>query len=89
MFSTLAPRTRIPPHTGTSNVRTTVHLPLVLPEGCGFRVGSQTRERRVGQAWTFDDTIEHEAWNDSDQPREVLFLDAGNPPLTEAERAVG
>ena len=88
MFSTLAPRTRIPAHTGTSNVRTTVHLPLVVPEGCGFRVGSETREWRVGEAWAFDDTIEHEAWNDSDQPRAILILDAWNPLLTEAERAV-
>lgn len=65
MFSVLAPKTRIPPHTGSSNVRTTVHLPLVVPAGCGFRVGSQTREWKTGEAWAFDDTIEHEAWNES------------------------
>ncbi|WP_165961082.1 aspartyl/asparaginyl beta-hydroxylase domain-containing protein [Qipengyuania sediminis] len=88
MFSVLDARTRIPPHTGTSNVRTTVHLPLVIPPGCGFRVGSQTREWQWGEAWAFDDTIEHEAWNDSDQPRTILILDAWNPLLTEAERAV-
>jgi aspartyl/asparaginyl beta-hydroxylase (cupin superfamily)/Tfp pilus assembly protein PilF len=88
MFSTLAPRTRIPPHTGTSNVRATVHLPLIVPDGCGFRVGSQTRDWEVGHAWAFDDTIEHEAWNDSDQPRVILIIDAWNPFLTEAERAV-
>jgi aspartyl/asparaginyl beta-hydroxylase (cupin superfamily) len=88
MFSILQPRTRIPAHTGTSNVRTTVHLPLVVPGGCGFRVGSETREWRVGEAWAFDDTIEHEAWNDSDQPRAILIVDAWNPLLTAAERAV-
>ena len=87
MFSILAPRTRIPPHTGSSNVRVTVHLPLVVPPGCGFRVGGDTREWREGEAWAFDDTIEHEAWNDSDQPRAILILDAWNPFLTEAERA--
>ena len=87
MFSILAPRTRIPPHTGSSNVRTTVHLPLVVPEGCGFRVGAETREWRVGEAWAFDDTIEHEAWNDSGEPRAILILDAWNPLLSEAERA--
>ena len=88
MFSILEPRTRIPPHTGTSNVRTTIHLPLVVPQGCGFRVGAETREWRVGEAWAFDDTIEHEAWNDSDKPRAILIIDAWNPLLTEAERAV-
>jgi aspartyl/asparaginyl beta-hydroxylase (cupin superfamily) len=87
MFSILDPHTRIPPHTGSSNVRTTIHLPLVVPPGCGFRVGSQTRPFEPGQAWAFDDTIEHEAWNDSDEPRAILILDVWNPLLTEAERA--
>jgi aspartyl/asparaginyl beta-hydroxylase (cupin superfamily) len=87
MFSILEPHTRIPPHTGSSNVRSTVHLPLIVPAGCGFRVGSQTRRFEVGKAWAFDDTIEHEAWNDSDRPRAILILDVWNPLLTEAERA--
>jgi aspartyl/asparaginyl beta-hydroxylase (cupin superfamily) len=87
MFSILAPRTRIPPHTGSSNVRATIHLPLVVPESCGFRVGAETREWRVGEGWGFDDTIEHEAWNDSDVPRAILILDVWNPLLSEAERA--
>jgi aspartyl/asparaginyl beta-hydroxylase (cupin superfamily) len=88
MFSILKPRTRIPPHTGTSNARVTVHLPLIVPPGCGFRVGAETREWRVGEAWAFDDTIEHEAWNDSDQPRAILIIDTWNPFLSEAEREV-
>jgi aspartyl/asparaginyl beta-hydroxylase (cupin superfamily) len=88
MFSVLKPKTRIPPHTGSTNARTTVHLPLIVPEGCGFRVGSQTRKWVEGDAWAFDDTIEHEAWNDSDQPRTILIVDAWNPLLTEAERAL-
>jgi len=87
MFSILEPRTHIPPHTGSNNVRTTVHLPLVVPEGCRFRVGAETRAFEVGKAWAFDDTIEHEAWNDSDEPRAILILDVWNPLLTEAERA--
>jgi aspartyl/asparaginyl beta-hydroxylase (cupin superfamily) len=88
MFSILQPHTSIPPHTGTSNTRTTVHLPLIVPPGCGFRVGAETREWREGEAWAFDDTIEHEAWNDSDQPRAILIIDTWNPLLTEAEREV-
>jgi aspartyl/asparaginyl beta-hydroxylase (cupin superfamily) len=87
MFSILEPRTRIPPHTGSNNVRTTVHLPLVVPAGCGLRVGAESRTFEVGKAWAFDDTIEHEAWNDSDEPRAILILDTWNPLLTEAERA--
>jgi aspartyl/asparaginyl beta-hydroxylase (cupin superfamily)/Flp pilus assembly protein TadD len=85
-FSLLRPKTRIPPHTGVSNTRLTVHLPLVVPEGCRFRVGSETREWREGHAWVFDDTIEHEAWNDSDHARAIMIFDCWNPYLTEAEK---
>jgi aspartyl/asparaginyl beta-hydroxylase (cupin superfamily) len=63
-----------------------VHLPLVVPAGCAFRVGNETREWVPGKAWVFDDTIEHEAWNDSDQLRTVLIFDIWHPDLTEAER---
>jgi aspartyl/asparaginyl beta-hydroxylase (cupin superfamily) len=86
-FSMLQPHTRIPPHTGVTNTRLTCHVPLVIPPGCGFRVGSETRQWELGKAWVFDDTIEHEAWNDSDEPRYILIIDLWNPYLTEAERA--
>jgi aspartate beta-hydroxylase len=85
-FSALKPRTRLPAHTGTTNTRSIVHLPLVIPEGCGFRVGSQVRTWQKGKAWVFDDTIDHEAWNDSDQIRIVLIFDIWSPLLTAAER---
>ena len=35
------PRTRIPPHTGVANFRLVVHLPLIVPPGCRFRVGGE------------------------------------------------
>ena len=87
-FSILRPRTRLPAHTGVSNARTIVHLPLIVPGGCGFRVGGEVREWRVGEAFAFDDTIEHEAWNDSDQLRAVLIFDVWNPHLTAVERGL-
>jgi aspartyl/asparaginyl beta-hydroxylase (cupin superfamily) len=86
VFSILEPRTRIPPHTGVNNARLICHLPLIVPPGCGFRVGAETRQWEPGQAFVFDDTIEHEAWNDSDQARAVLIFDIWNPYVTEAER---
>ena len=86
MFSLLKPRTRIPPHNGVTNARLVVHLPLIVPERCGFRVGNQTREWVPGKAWVFDDTIEHEAWNDSDKLRVVLIFDIWHPHLSAAER---
>jgi aspartyl/asparaginyl beta-hydroxylase (cupin superfamily) len=88
VFSILAPRTRIPPHVGVNNARLIVHMPLVVPPGCGFRVGGQSRSWAPGRAFVFDDTIEHEAWNDSDEPRAVLILDTWNPAVTPAERTL-
>ncbi|TPG10797.1 aspartyl/asparaginyl beta-hydroxylase domain-containing protein [Sphingomonas oligophenolica] len=87
-FSILSPRTRLPAHTGVSNVRAIVHLPLIVPRGCGFRVGGETRAWRVGEAFVFDDTIEHEAWNDSDAVRAVLIFDVWNPHLTVPEQTM-
>lgn len=88
MFSVLEPRTHIPPHTGISNTRLVCHLPLIVPPDCRFRVGNETRPWRVGEAWVFDDTIDHEAWNDSDQRRVILLCDVWNPRIPEDERVV-
>ncbi len=85
-FSLLKPRTRIPPHTGATNIRTIVHLPLIVPENCQFRVGNDTRAWVEGQPFAFDDTIEHEAVNGSDALRAVLIIDCWNPNLTGLER---
>ena len=85
-FSVLAPGARLPAHTGVSNVRAIVHLPLIVPPGCGFRVGGETRAWVEGEAFAFDDTIEHEAWNDGDALRAVLIFDVWNPHLSPVER---
>lgn len=85
-FSLLKPHTRIPPHTGVTNTRCTVHLPLIVPPGCAFRVGGETRDWVPGKAFAFDDTIEHEAWNNSDELRVVLIFDMWNPHLSVAEQ---
>lgn len=88
MFSLLKPHTRIPPHVGASNARLVCHLPLVVPPACGFRVGNTTRQWEEGRLWVFDDTIEHEAWNDSEQLRVVLIWDTWHPDLNPEERAM-
>lgn len=87
-FSILKAGKRIPPHTGVTNIRSIVHLGLDVPDGCGFRVGGEVRQWHEGEAFAFDDTIEHEAWNDSARDRAVLILDCWNPHLSEAEQAM-
>lgn len=88
MFSALAPHTHIPPHTGETNARLVVHLPLVVPPNCSYRVGAEHRSWDVGRCLVFDDSIEHEARNDSDELRVVLIFDLWNPFLDAGERAV-
>jgi aspartyl/asparaginyl beta-hydroxylase (cupin superfamily) len=85
MFSLLAPETTIPPHVGVNNTRLVCHLPLIVPEGCWFRVGAETRFWERGQAFLFDDTIEHEAANPSGQLRVVFIFDVWNPGLSKLE----
>ncbi len=86
MFSALAPKSHIPPHNGETNARVVAHLPLIVPEGCSYRVGFDWRRWHVGETLIFDDTIEHEARNDSDELRVVLIFDLWNPLLLPAER---
>ncbi|MDO5505609.1 MAG: aspartyl/asparaginyl beta-hydroxylase domain-containing protein [Pseudoxanthomonas suwonensis] len=86
MFSALSPGAHIPPHTGETNARLVAHLPLVVPEKCSYRVGYDWRQWREGKCWVFDDTIEHEARNDSDRLRVILMFDVWNPLLNAAER---
>jgi aspartyl/asparaginyl beta-hydroxylase (cupin superfamily) len=85
-FSALQPHTHIPAHTGATNCRLTVHLPLLIPDGCALRVGNHVRNWKFGELLLFDDTMEHEAWNNSDQLRVVLIFDIWHPLLSETER---
>lgn len=98
MFSALAPGTHIPTHTGASNKKLRVHLPLVVPSvpaepaadgkssSC-LRVGPQTRSWREGRCVVFDDSWQHEAWHDAGagEARIVLICDVWHPDLTDAE----
>ena len=87
LYSRLAGSTRIPPHCGLINTRLICHLPLLVPENCGgLRVGSEVQHWREGEAYVFDDSIEHEAWNESEQDRVVLLFDIWRPELDDTER---
>ncbi len=82
LFSKLAAGAHIPPHTGKLNARLVCHLPLIVPEGCDFRVGNDVRRWQEGKSWAFDDTIEHEAWNRSAVDRYILIFDIWRPELS-------
>lgn len=86
LFSVLGAGSHILPHTGMTNTRLVTHLPLLVPGDCALRVADQRHDWQQGRCVTFDDTFEHEAWNNSDRTRVILLFDIWNPHLTEIER---
>jgi aspartyl/asparaginyl beta-hydroxylase (cupin superfamily) len=86
LFSVLKPKTHIPKHSGLLNTRLICHIPLIVPSGCRLRVGNETRTVEFGKAMIFDDSIEHEAWNDSDDTRLILLFEIWRPELDKGER---
>jgi len=87
MFSLLRPGAHIVPHHGITNTRLICHLPLLAPDGCGLRVGAETRAWDYGQTLIFDDSFEHEAWNRGSDTRVVLLFEIWRPDIGESERA--
>ena len=74
-FSRMGPKTHIKPHKGYPEGVLRLHVPLVVPEGCLFRVEHDIRPWREGACFVFDDCLAHEAWNGSDSIRTVLLVD--------------
>ena len=87
-FSRMAPGTHIAPHSGWAENEYRLHLGLVVPEGCRLRVANETREWQEGKCLIFDDTVEHEAWNDSALVRGNLMVDLLRPGMTEFSTGV-
>jgi aspartyl/asparaginyl beta-hydroxylase (cupin superfamily) len=82
MFSVFQPGKRVPPHRGPYNGVLRLHLGLLIPEHdteLGIRIGSEVRRWAEGSVLIFDDAYEHEAWNETDHPRVVLFVDFVKP----------
>ena len=86
VFSLLKAGAHIGAHTGMYDTRLICHLPLIVPPGCRFRVGDEVRIWEEGKLLIFDDTIEHEAWNEGPEDRVVLIFDIWRPELTEQEK---
>ena len=81
-FSILAPGKHIPAHRGAYNGVLRFHLGLIVPEPherCRIRVGNEYRSWREGEALIFDDSFNHEVWNDTEGYRVVLFVDFPRP----------
>ncbi|MFO8100017.1 MAG: aspartyl/asparaginyl beta-hydroxylase domain-containing protein [Salinibacter sp.] len=81
-FSILSPGKHIPPHRGPYKGVLRYHLGLKVPEPaekCRIRVDDQIVHWEEGQSMVFDDTYNHEVWNDTEGERAILFLDVKRP----------
>ncbi|XP_044032038.1 aspartyl/asparaginyl beta-hydroxylase isoform X8 [Siniperca chuatsi] len=86
-FSVMQPGTHVWPHTGPTNCRLRMHLGLVIPkQGCRIRCTDQTREWEEGKVLIFDDSFEHEVWQDADSYRLIFIVDVWHPELTPYQR---
>lgn len=85
-FFLLDATSHIKPHRGEFDGTLRAHLGLVVPDGCRLRVRDETRAWREAEWLVFDDFLEHEAWNDSDQTRCVLHVEFFKPEVDEPRR---
>lgn len=88
LFSTLQPNTHITVHTGPTNRKLRIQLPLMVPRqeaSCRLRVGPEVCALEQFKCLVFDDSFQHEAWNDSEEPRIVLIVDIWHPDLSDQE----
>ncbi|XP_071340499.1 aspartyl/asparaginyl beta-hydroxylase-like isoform X10 [Trachinotus anak] len=86
-FSVMQPGTHVWPHTGPTNCRLRMHLGLVIPkQGCRIRCTNQTRVWEEGKVLIFDDSFEHEVWQDADSYRLIFIVDVWHPELTQNQR---
>lgn len=75
-FTVMHAGTHIPAHRGPAKaLRYQIGIRVPDPPGsCRLRVGDEVIEHADGKSLLFDDLSEHEAWNDSDEDRYVLFV---------------
>ncbi|XP_061294811.1 aspartyl/asparaginyl beta-hydroxylase isoform X10 [Bos javanicus] len=86
-YSIMHPGTHVWPHTGPTNCRLRMHLGLVIPkEGCKIRCANETRTWEEGKVLIFDDSFEHEVWQDAASFRLIFIVDVWHPELTPHQR---
>ncbi|MBR0552615.1 aspartyl/asparaginyl beta-hydroxylase domain-containing protein [Sphingomonadaceae bacterium LXI357] len=80
-FSILEPGTHIPAHRGVTKGLITCHLGLAVPRDgdVRMRVGNRVVRWSEGETLVFDDTYDHEVWNDTNGTRVVLLIQFERP----------
>jgi aspartyl/asparaginyl beta-hydroxylase (cupin superfamily) len=81
-FSILSPYKHIPAHKGIYKGIIRSHLGLIIPGklgDCVMRIEKENINWQEGKAVVFDDTFEHEVWNNTGETRVVLLIDVVRP----------
>ena len=81
-FSILSPGKHIPQHRGIFKGFVRCHLGLLVPErqaDCYMRIADVNLHWKPGRCIVFDDTYEHEVYNNTDETRVVLLIDVLRP----------
>ena len=85
MFSILEPGKFIPPHKGPSTGCLRYHIGLKLPRdntNCYIDVNNERFHWGEGEGLIFDDTYVHSVYNNTNEPRIILFMDIERPLQT-------
>ena len=85
-WSVLGPNSHIGKHCGPTNARLRIHLGLQIPVGCSMIVGEKTLGWKEGEIIIFDDSFEHEVWNNSSEERMIFIMDIFHPDLSESQK---
>lgn len=87
-FSIMQPGTHVRLHTSATNTRLRYHLGLEVPDGVYLRLHDRIETWRQDACIVFDDSYQHEVFQQADRRRVVFILDAPHPELTPPERTL-
>merc|ERR1712137_708669 len=83
LFSVIGPSAHVRSHVGPENHKLSMHLPLVVGKnGSRVRVADVVYPLVLNEPFIFDDTFDHEVWNDDpDEERVTLWMFLTHPDV--------
>lgn len=79
-FYMLEPHTELPAHNNFPMDIYRMHMGLITPENCAFRVGKETKSWRKKEWLIFCPEVEHEGYNRADTRRVIFLIDVWKNP---------
>ena len=85
-FSKLEPNTHIKEHCAYTNIRTRIHLGLIIPDNVEIMVGNIKKSWVEGSCIILDDSYNHEVWHNGNRDRYILIVDIWHKDLNTFEK---